>query len=254
MTQDKSCPGSRTIRNPVPENFPCPSCGRQVEIWTDEAKTTCPDCKSVVFRERKMSCIDWCPHARECVGPEVYERLKPGAKEDLSGTPLDVIKREHDRTLETIGLLRGVSLCLKFGALGTESPLHDRGLVHQGKVMDYFDKDVMLHFRREEEILFPALAKHLEGKVNPTQLLLREHADLQQWYQRLKEKFAQLETKGSENSETLSTEVQELNSRVEQLLRDHIKQENESLLPLARSLLSEAELEEISRKWHLLNN
>lgn len=254
MTEDKSCPGSRTIRNPVPENFPCPSCGRQVEIWTDEAKAACPDCKSVVFRERKMSCIDWCPHARECVGPEVYERLKPGVKEDLSGTPLDVITREHDRTLETISLLRGVSLCLKFGALGTESPLHDRGLVHQGKVMDYFDKDVLLHFRREEEILFPALAKHLEGKVNPTQLLLQEHADWRQLYQRLKEKFAQLEAKGAGKSEALSTEVQALNSRVEQLLRDHIKKENESLLPLARSLLSEAELEEISRKWHLLNN
>ena len=253
MTQDKSCPGSRTIRNPVPENILCPSCGREVEIWTDEAKAACPGCKTTVFRERKMSCIDWCPHARECVGPEVYERLKPGAKEDLSGTPLDIIKREHDRTLETVSLLRGVSLCLKFSSLGTESPLHDRGLVHQGKVMEYFDKDVMLHFRREEEILFPALAKHLEGKVNPTQLLLQEHDDWRQWYQRLKDTFTRMEAK-TENREALSTEIQELNARVEQLLREHIRKENESLLPLARSLLSEAELQEISRKWHLLNN
>ncbi len=254
MTLDKSCPGSRTIRSPVPENVPCSQCGREVEIWTDEAKASCPDCKSVVFREKKASCIDWCPYAKECVGPEVYERLKPGAKGDLSGTPLDVIKREHDRTLETIGLLRGVSLCLKFGALGTESPLRDRGLAHQGKVMEYFEKDVLLHFRREEEILFPALNKHLEGEKSPTRLLLREHDDWRQWYQRLKEKFAQLQTKGSENSEALSAEVQELNTRVEQLLREHIKKENESILPLARSLLSEAELEEISREWHSLNN
>lgn len=253
MILDKSCPGSRKIRNPVPENVACPNCGREVEIWTDEVKATCPKCKTYVFRERQVSCIDWCPYAKECVGPEIYERLKPGAKEDLSGTTLDAIKREHDRVLENIGMLRGVSLCLKFDTLGTQSPLRDRGLSHLGKVIEFFDKDVQLHFRREEEVLFPALNKHLEEERNPTRLLLQEHAEWRQLYQHLKEKTAQLEAGGVENTEAVSAEIQEINSRIEHLLREHIKKENESLLPIARRLLSEAELEEISKKWRSLN-
>jgi hypothetical protein len=85
MTYDNHCPGSQSIRNPVPENIPCPQCGRDVEIWTDEKKGICPGCKTAVFRERKMSCIDWCPYAKECVGPEVYERLKPAEKKRQCG-------------------------------------------------------------------------------------------------------------------------------------------------------------------------
>lgn len=253
-TLDKSCPGSRKIRNPIPENFPCPSCGRDVEIWTDELKATCPNCKTRVFRERQVSCIDWCPYAKECVGPEVYEQLKPGAKEDLSGSPLDVLKREHDRVLETTGLLRGASLCLKFATLGAESPLQERGLSHLSKVIEFFDKDVILHFQREEEVLFPALDKHLEGDRNPTRVLLQEHEEWRRLYRCLKGKMAQLEVEGQKNTEALSAEVQEVNSHIEQLLREHIKKENESLLPIAQSLLSEAELEEISQKWRSLNN
>jgi hemerythrin-like domain-containing protein len=254
MTLDKSCPGSRTIRNPIPESIPCPNCGREVEIWTDELKATCPNCKNKVLRERQASCIDWCPYAKECVGPEVYERLKPGLKEDLSGTPLDILKREHDRILENLGLLRGVSLCLKFGTLGTGSPLRDRGLNHLGKVKEFFDKDVRLHFRCEEEVLFPVFNKRLGGERNPTRLLLREHEEWKQWFQRLKEVAAKLEAGVTENTEILSAEVQEINGRIERLLREHIKKENELLLPVVQSLFNEAELEEISQKWRLLTN
>ena len=115
MVFDKSCPGSRTIREPRPEYINCPGCGREVEIWTDELKATCPGCGNKVFQAQQASCIDWCPHAKECVGPEAYERLRPGMDEDPSeaNTPLDILKREHDRILENLGLLHGASLCLR---------------------------------------------------------------------------------------------------------------------------------------------
>ncbi|MDZ4230580.1 MAG: hypothetical protein U1B77_02035, partial [Dehalococcoidales bacterium] len=74
MVFDKSCPGSRVIREPRPEFINCPDCSREVEIWTDELKAKCPGCGTMVFRAQQASCIDWCPQAKECVGPEVYER------------------------------------------------------------------------------------------------------------------------------------------------------------------------------------
>lgn len=247
------CPGSRSIREPVPENISCPGCGREVEIWTDEKKAVCPKCKTTVFRERKMSCIDWCPYARECVGPEVYDRLKPGEKkQEISGTPLDILKKEHDRVLETIGLLRGVTLCLKFNALGTETPLHDRGLNHLRKIIEFFEKDVKLHFRREEEVLFPALEKHTGTEKSPAKMLLGEHEEWRELFERLKVTAVRLESAAGGDSEALSMEAQEINGKIEHLLREHIRKENDSLLPLARSLLSEDEIEEISRKWRAL--
>lgn len=255
MTYDKHCPGSGSIRNPVPENIPCPQCGREVEIWTDEKKGVCPGCKTTVLRERKMSCIDWCPYAKECVGPEVYERLKPAEKKDsAAGTPLELLKQEHDRVLDTIALLRGVSLCLKFSALGTDSPLQGRGLNHLNKILDFFDKDVTLHFRREEEVLFPALEKHIAAEKSPARMLLREHDDWRGYYRRLKEIAALIEAGGAANTQALSLEAEEVSGAIEHLLREHIKKENESLLPLARNLLSDAELKEISEKWRALEN
>lgn len=250
MASTKSCPGSRDIREPIPEYVSCLNCSKEVEIWTDELSSTCPECGTRVFREQQVSCIDWCPQAKECVGPEVYERLRPGM-EDLSGadTPLDVLRREHDRILENLDLLRAASLCLKLGTLKPQSPIRDKGIGHLAKVLDFFDKDVGLHFRREEAVLFPALEKHIGVKKSPTRLLLKEHGEVWQWYNRLKEKLVELQEDGSEHSDAVPAEVQDISRHIEHRLREHIKKENESLLPLAKSLLGEKELEEFSNKW-----
>jgi hypothetical protein len=71
----ESCPGSREIRNPYPEDIECVFCGRLCEIWSDEAETTCKGCGRTIGREMKPSCIQWCPAAKECIGLEKYERL-----------------------------------------------------------------------------------------------------------------------------------------------------------------------------------
>ncbi len=41
----KRCPGSLGFVQPKPEMFACPACGREVEIWSDEAMRQCPVCK-----------------------------------------------------------------------------------------------------------------------------------------------------------------------------------------------------------------
>ncbi|MDP6501527.1 MAG: hemerythrin domain-containing protein [Dehalococcoidales bacterium] len=251
MTFDKSCPGARTIREPVPEDVACPNCGKDVEIWTDELKATCRNCGHIVLRAQQASCIDWCPHAKDCVGPEAYERLKSGTEEDLfeTGTPLESIRREHERVLDNIGLLKAAGLCLKLGTLTADSPVWGKGIDHLAKVLDFFDKDVGLHFRREEELLFPALEKHLGVEKSPTRLLMAEHAEMWQDHLLLKEKLAELQAEDAKPSEALPAQVQQISGRIEQLLREHIRKEDESLLTLAKGLLSQEELDEISARW-----
>lgn len=69
------CPGSAEIRAPYPDELKCIFCGSVNEIWSDEPDTLCKSCGKTIDREMKSSCIQWCPHAKDCVGAEKYERL-----------------------------------------------------------------------------------------------------------------------------------------------------------------------------------
>jgi hypothetical protein len=75
MALKESCPGSREIRSPYPEELKCVYCGSVCEIWSDEVETVCKGCGKTLNREMKPSCIEWCPAAKECIGLEKYERL-----------------------------------------------------------------------------------------------------------------------------------------------------------------------------------
>ena len=82
----QSCPGSRTIKDPRPQYVSCKHCGTELEIWSDEAKVTCPKCLTIYFQEQNLTCLEWCSFARQCVGDETYARLvgdrQPGANNE----------------------------------------------------------------------------------------------------------------------------------------------------------------------------
>ena len=69
------CPG-QDDRNIKAETIRCPDCGYKVEIFSDETKVSCPKCRSLVCRVRLPSCVDWCKHARECIGEEKWKKIK----------------------------------------------------------------------------------------------------------------------------------------------------------------------------------
>jgi hypothetical protein len=75
MSFKESCPGSREIRTPYPEEIKCFWCDTVSEIWSDEAEIVCKGCRKTVSREMRPTCIEWCPAAKECIGIEKYERL-----------------------------------------------------------------------------------------------------------------------------------------------------------------------------------
>ena len=53
----------------------CPECGEEVEIVSSDMQTKCDGCGFVVYND-VLSCAQWCEYARECLGDELYERLK----------------------------------------------------------------------------------------------------------------------------------------------------------------------------------
>jgi DNA-directed RNA polymerase subunit RPC12/RpoP len=69
------CPG-QDDRDIKVEVIKCSHCGYETEIFSDEVKVSCPQCKSLMCRERLPSCVDWCKYARECIGEVRWEQLK----------------------------------------------------------------------------------------------------------------------------------------------------------------------------------
>ncbi len=64
------CPGQRPRRDVESVEIECPTCGRTVEMFTDEIKHRCK-CGKWLLREKRPSCADWCLMAEKCLGPGV---------------------------------------------------------------------------------------------------------------------------------------------------------------------------------------
>jgi hypothetical protein len=67
------CPGAANIRTPTLAIKKCPQCGEEVELFSNDISVKCR-CGFVVYNEIE-SCIQWCKHAKECVGDEMYNKL-----------------------------------------------------------------------------------------------------------------------------------------------------------------------------------
>ena len=103
------CPGAKILRRPQPEMFDCPSCGEEVEIWTDEIRGKCLNCGQTVFRDGFMSCLEWCKFAQDCVGEEAYDRYQQNRAVGLRRKLLEAMRllwsEDADRLQEAEAVL-----------------------------------------------------------------------------------------------------------------------------------------------------
>ena len=70
----KKCPGQDS-RNLTVGLHSCANCGAWVEVFSDEQRTRCPECGTMVFTEETPTCVQWCQAAKECLGPERYKKV-----------------------------------------------------------------------------------------------------------------------------------------------------------------------------------
>lgn len=52
----------------------CPQCGNVVEVFSVDTEVVCDKCGFVIYNDA-LSCVQWCKYAKQCVGPEMYERM-----------------------------------------------------------------------------------------------------------------------------------------------------------------------------------
>lgn len=77
------CPG-QDMRKLRAELFKCPKCGGEVEIFSDETRTKCQKCGTMVFKEQLPTCIEWCSSARQCLGEERWKALMGGKENSVT--------------------------------------------------------------------------------------------------------------------------------------------------------------------------
>jgi hypothetical protein len=68
-----------------------------VEIWSDEFKRACPNCRKMVLRPGGMSCLEWCKQAKECVGEATYESWAANRCLGLKGRLLQALEEHFGR-------------------------------------------------------------------------------------------------------------------------------------------------------------
>ena len=52
----------------------CPQCGHEIEMFSIDTEMVCEHCGFVAYND-PLSCVQWCKHARKCVGDEMYEQM-----------------------------------------------------------------------------------------------------------------------------------------------------------------------------------
>lgn len=52
----------------------CPQCGRTIELFSVDTEMPCEYCGFVAYNDT-LSCVQWCQHARKCVGDEMYRQM-----------------------------------------------------------------------------------------------------------------------------------------------------------------------------------
>lgn len=63
------CPG-QDGRSLSVSTVTCPSCGAEVEMFSDECRVRCHVCGNHIDRDVVPTCVEWCAMARECIGEE----------------------------------------------------------------------------------------------------------------------------------------------------------------------------------------
>ena len=74
------CPGASRLKVPMITEKICPRCGAVIELFSTDVSVPCDKCGFVAYNDLQ-SCIQWCEHAEECIGTEMYNKLVKNREE-----------------------------------------------------------------------------------------------------------------------------------------------------------------------------
>ena len=82
------CPGASRLKVPTITEKICPNCGAVIELFSTDVSVACDKCGFVAYNDLQ-SCVQWCAHAEECIGTEMYNKLVKNRKEPQHDTEIN---------------------------------------------------------------------------------------------------------------------------------------------------------------------
>lgn len=138
--------------------------------------------------------------------------------------PIQLLKSEHDAALEQVDRM-------ELAASELNTPRHDEALEVLRRGVDYLEREVRAHGKLEEEVLYPALGRHVPKQM--IQSLLHEHKEL--WWK------MDLLDNALRQEPPPTNEVRWHAVALIDSLRRHIDRENNMVFLMTAQMLSEQE-------------
>ena len=155
----------------------------------------------------------------------------------MAKDPFAIFEAQHEEGLKQLNHLEGAVERLRASGASPELLEAIRGAAA------FINREVRVHNQKEEELLFPPL----EGVLppgGPTAVMRDEHRALWSALGRLEEAISWL----AGGNEAARVEVINSARFIVELLRAHIRKENEVLYPMARRLLSREKIEGMAQR------
>ena len=99
----------------------------------------------------------------------------------------------------------------------------------------FFDERIVLHRRKEEEVLFPVVGRHIGLEHGPIACMLDEHRMEKQRIEQIREALARWPDSHAKES------IRAAGYAILDLLRAHISKEDNILFPLSEEVMSQEE-------------
>lgn len=156
--------------------------------------------------------------------------------------PTEILSADHKRVLESLKVMEQAIRDLK-------SPDIKKTL---SDLKDFLKNEIEIHFRKEEEALFPEIEKFIPREGGPVGMMLMEHEDLNRYKDSLIKGIDLF--LGDENSAKAPALIKENGTSYINLLREHIYKEDNMLFMMADMHLEDDQIKEVMRKFVELDN
>lgn len=147
---------------------------------------------------------------------------------------LELFSQDHAHALEMVA---GLQKDLDRLTNDEDLPLVRQGLE---KFVAFLDHALNVHFRQEEQALFPLMVEADANATQPVEAMLAEHRIIETAHRNLKEELA-----GEKPSPQIITGNGE---KIIEVLRGHINREDQALFPFALRILGKGMLDEVDRR------
>jgi hemerythrin-like domain-containing protein len=169
----------------------------------------------------------------------------------MSRSLLELLEEGDEETLQKTNRLQEVLTHLRYEGKASLG----KNLKETNELLLFFDRDLVEHVRREEEVIFPYLAAHIPKLGLLVSLLRSEHTDFRINLAKLKFWLRELrKNKSGPSAGKMLEKVKETGIYLAYLLQSHVQEEGKILYDIASRELSLKERTDLARKigWRRL--